>query len=880
MVTFFSKNDDANTNDNIIENLENQHAGYIIYKSKIVPPKHSFLALLVGGDYKESEYVKNLDEYAEGFSKHKYACEFATDAAIDACEFATDAAIDEFNANRFTMSLGFYRYLLDNREDPVYAEAIDAIEPMYLLLSVKTLKTRDVFANYINNPAQYPAMQLNLGVGRLNRVKAYDDKISLHSAYEAFKTYMRLKSSDEYENVNMEIFHDEDYICMTTDYDGEEPSIEEKMRAINSAPYEITYTRKYTSETVNGVYPELLNHCLDASRIVVIDMIRKIGMENIHSVRVDGIVTKFQTQEELAKVMATAQSHSVDGVVNHRIVQNKKIKNSKGKVPGLTDLFCTWKFEEYKHNMVRVSPYTHYVFDKDIDKSLMEMRGEAILKDLYICGAGGSGKTWYVKNTLKPAFMKAYAPTNLLATAINGRTAHSAFNSRANIMGEYKMPPGTKHQGRFSMYSPTVIFIDEIDNMEMMRIEMFVRSNPYSMYVFSGDSVQIAPRFGIQFCFSDLRKQFDTKVMEGSHRFTDEATKEFQVECRRLCTEALAKDEYQNMSKSCMSADDNNKKKYLGSMNTYCANLNRAIREKFDFTRNLNFLENSHNSCKLSVRDLVFSIDGPSRLQRMIMNSEPVYIATKLEERVTRYNIHVSRFIKTYDVDNNTWSVGAIITDNHVITNTNINGQNSKIKLLKGELCMLHRKCDNGVRTLELETSKGTFNVDGAITLDGKSKFNAWLDICVATTSNKFQGHTVRAPTKVIVDAVGCKSPSDLYVIYSRIETLDQLMVITDVYKEDDKIRQQLTDVLEISRNFKAGNSNDVIKVLGVTLDEFHRRMDEKMMKRYNRILSKGERELDHICPVSISQLDQNPNHVDNLEYLTTTDNKKKGAWF
>ena len=72
------------------------------------------------------------------------------------------------------------------------------------------------------------------------------------------------------------------------------------------------------------------------------------------------------------------------------------------------------------------------------------------------------------------------------------------------------------------------------------------------------------------------------------------------------------------------------------------------------------------------------------------------------------------------------------------------------------------------------------------------------IKLAFAATAHKLQGHTVPAPQQLVVDMTALRQPGQGYVMLSRIQNLEQLIILNEL-----PIEKKSNPIMQLSRSFK-----------------------------------------------------------------------------
>ena len=121
---------------------------------------------------------------------------------------------------------------------------------------------------------------------------------------------------------------------------------------------------------------------------------------------------------------------------------------------------------------------------------------------------------------------------------------------------------------------------------------------------------------------------------------------------------------------------------------------------------------------------------------------------------------------------------------------------------------------------------------------DGKScdntAINFPLRLCFATTSHKIQGQTVRKPNKLVVDLKNVFQAALSYVMLSRVESLDQIFIIDDVYPRKiypDKVAK--SEFLKMSESLVAENKEQAyLNILSLNIRSLSKHLPDLILEQ------------------------------------------------
>ena len=385
-------------------------------------------------------------------------------------------------------------------------------------------KTYDyLFESELTKPQIKHLMAMyNMGIGSLssNNTQKYSTTFSADEEQDAMMLYHMYMNDEDYIDVVIQSPADRVYgAAADADADEYGPLFEaEQAEQVYTVSASLA-CKSYVSHR----FPELLIWAFETTKLSCIDMLLNFNPDQIVAVTMDSIAyTNDVTKDQ---VMAAFEN----------TFYKQSIKDKYYFKP--TELGHSWKFEDYS-----VRPNEHLYWptitdDKILDDLQTLLQSEFRFKtNTYVHGVAGSGKSYLVNQSLNKYNSQSATKTRELASKMphNGSTIHKLCNLDVTNKFAYRRfdKQDKRLTGNLPGLNSTFIFIDEVDCLYKRDTDRIIKQFPYSILLFAGHSLQLAP-FGYPSLdptqFNYHNKTFERVEMKTLHRFTHRQDRNFQI---------------------------------------------------------------------------------------------------------------------------------------------------------------------------------------------------------------------------------------------------------------------------------------------------------------------------------------------------------------
>ena len=205
--------------------------------------------------------------------------------------------------------------------------------------------------------------------------------------------------------------------------------------------------------------------------------------------------------------------------------------------------------------------------------------------------------------------------------------------------------------------------------------------------------------------------------------------------------------------------------------------------------------------------------------------------------------------------------LGYDILDNGVIRNVHVNFYDESVGKEYRKKFLEFQKLYPGKRVTPIERYECTFNIGNRNEISA-SKANALqfpLKLSYAVTAHKIQGQTIKKPIPVVVDLNRARNEAQVYVMLSRAQELDQIIILDKLYENIWKVSHKaLTEVQRLSSkalNAIKEKKTNVINILSFNILSLRKHYEDLRMIR-------NLSQLDVIC-LQETWLAKNTNTID-----------------